>query len=74
MGNQQGRAVVGARQETPSPEVDLAELLCGSRHMMIRHGDRLYVLRLTRQNRLILTRAEGEQIVATTSASKAHDE
>lgn len=74
MGNQQNRIGVGVHQENSFPVVDLADLLCGSRHIFIRHQDRLYVLRLTRQNKLILTRAEDEHVVAATNPDEARDE
>lgn len=37
-------------------EVDLTELLRGCDRIVIRHGKERYVLRLTRQNRLLLTK------------------
>lgn len=40
--------------------IELNELLGEARRVRIRHEERLYVLRLTRQNRLILTRDEAE--------------
>lgn len=36
--------------------VELAALLQGANELRIAHGEALYVLRLTRQNRLILTK------------------
>lgn len=43
------------RPATPR-EVDIKELLKGHRQMTIRHGASLYLLRLTRHNKLILTK------------------
>jgi hemin uptake protein HemP len=41
----------------PSPrEVRLQDLLHGERELLIRHGDEVYHLRITRNGRLLLTK------------------
>lgn len=50
-----------AGSERPAPddaprEVDLEEILCGERGITIRHAGARYTLRLTRQNKLLLTK------------------
>lgn len=37
-------------------EIDLRRLLGDATQLVIRHGDQRYILRLTRQNKLILTK------------------
>ena len=38
--------------------VDIQDLLAGARQIVILHRERRYILRITRQNKLILTRDE----------------
>jgi hemin uptake protein HemP len=47
--------VSGSRGQTP-PAQDSATLLGGATELLIRHGAETYRLRVTRQNRLILTK------------------
>jgi hemin uptake protein HemP len=45
------------REESPEPrEIRSEELLDGAREVLIRHGEECYRLRLTRQDKLILTK------------------
>jgi hemin uptake protein HemP len=46
----------GSRRNTAPRTVELAALLQGANELRIAHGEALYVLRLTRQNKLILTK------------------
>lgn len=50
-------------QDAQSTErvVDLPELMGAARRMFIMHDDRRYVLRITKQNKLILTRDESHR-------------
>lgn len=43
-----------SRGEPPLRELDSAELLHGSKEILIRHGDEVYRLRLTKNDKLIL--------------------
>jgi hemin uptake protein HemP len=45
-----------SRQARPLAALDSAALLAGGDEVMIRHGAETYRLRVTRQNRLILTK------------------
>lgn len=49
-------APVAAGQARPPAALDSAALLAGGSEVMIRHGAETYRLRVTRQNRLILTK------------------
>lgn len=44
------------RQAGEAPRLDTATLFAAGREVVIAHGEELYRLRLTRQNRLILTK------------------
>lgn len=48
-----------APAEAAAREIPVSELLQGARRVIIRHGDKRYVLQLTRQNKLILTKYDG---------------
>ena len=50
------RSVRTAAEGALPREIDLRDLLGESNRVMIRHGAERYVLRLTRQNKLILTK------------------
>ena len=41
---------------TPIPVVDIRDLVAGGREVIIRHADESYRLRITANNRLILTK------------------
>lgn len=47
--------VVSVKPDSP-PSVDSAQLLRGQRTVDIEHGDQHYTLRVTRDNKLILTK------------------
>jgi len=49
------QAAASAKADLP-PRIDSAELLRGQRTVDIKHGDQHYTLRLTRDNKLILTK------------------
>lgn len=48
-----------AQEAEKEREIPLATLLQGARRVIIRHGERRYLLQVTRQNRLILTKYDG---------------
>jgi len=48
--------VVVPRQPELPPRIDSAQLLRGHRTLEIEHGEACYTLRLTRDNKLILTK------------------
>jgi len=56
-GEPAGRPAAPAARRAPQPAaLDSVALLAGGSEVMIRHGAEVYRLRVTRQNRLILTK------------------
>ena len=49
-------ASLGCRTTAGEPVLDSAQLLDGHREILIRHGDKLYRLRHTSNDKLILTK------------------
>ncbi len=44
------------RPDTMIPEIDSSKLLGANKSIAIRHGDQVYTLRLTRADKLLLTK------------------
>lgn len=57
----------------PLIKVKLQELMCGGKKLILEHGDKPYLLSITRKGKLILTAADENQPSSNKTKSSSED-